>query len=155
MLSRRILHFTAQCLLWECQHDDNGARCACGTLDILYPDNTERNVFKALTGEDADDFYVTFDPVHGLQCQFYVVLHWMALVIAFSHAHLSNETDVLPALAGLASAFSKKDLGTYCAGLWEASQVLSKLEAHCTSLEPLNDSRTFRMIMEVDDGHSV
>jgi mitotic spindle assembly checkpoint protein MAD2B len=30
--------------------------------------------------------------------------------------------------------------------------VLSKLEAHCTSLEPLNDPRTFRMIMEVDDG---
>jgi hypothetical protein len=30
--------------------------------------------------------------------------------------------------------------------------VLSKLKAHCTSLEPLNDPRTFRMIMEVDDG---
>lgn len=30
--------------------------------------------------------------------------------------------------------------------------VLSKLEAHCTSLEPLNDPRTFRMIIEVDDG---
>lgn len=30
--------------------------------------------------------------------------------------------------------------------------VLSKLEAHCTSLEPLNDPRTFQMNMEVDDG---
>jgi len=30
--------------------------------------------------------------------------------------------------------------------------VLSKLEVHCTSLEPLNDPRTFRMITEVDDG---
>lgn len=30
--------------------------------------------------------------------------------------------------------------------------VLSKLRDHCTSLEPLIDSRTFRMIMEVDDG---
>lgn len=30
--------------------------------------------------------------------------------------------------------------------------VLSKLEAHCVSLEPLNDPRTFLMNMEVDDG---
>ena len=30
--------------------------------------------------------------------------------------------------------------------------VLSKLEAHCTSLEPLNDPGTFRKIIEVDDG---
>ena len=30
--------------------------------------------------------------------------------------------------------------------------VLSKLEAHCTSLEPSNDPRTFRMITEADDG---
>jgi mitotic spindle assembly checkpoint protein MAD2B len=30
--------------------------------------------------------------------------------------------------------------------------VLSKLEVHCTSLKPLNDPGTFRMIMEVDDG---
>lgn len=30
--------------------------------------------------------------------------------------------------------------------------VLSKLEVYYTSLEPLNDPRTFRMIIEVDDG---
>ena len=142
VLSRRILHFTAQCLLWECQHDDNGARCACGTLDILYPDNTKRNVFKALTGEDADDFYVTFDQARGLRCEFYVVFHWMALVIAFSHAHLSNETDVLPALAGLASAFSKKDLGIYCAGLWEASLPVAL--CWCTSQADSREATYFR-----------
>ena len=30
--------------------------------------------------------------------------------------------------------------------------VLSKLEAYCTLLEPLNDPRTFQIIIEVDDG---
>ena len=30
--------------------------------------------------------------------------------------------------------------------------ALSKLEAYCTSLEPLNDPRTFRMNMEAEDG---
>lgn len=121
VLNRRILHFTAQCLLWECQSDDHGARCACGTLDDSYPDNTKRNVFRALTGGHADGFYMMFDQASDIPCDFYAVFHWMALVIAFSHAHLSNETDVLPALAGLASAFSKKALGTYYAGIWEAS----------------------------------
>jgi len=42
VLSRRILHFTAQDLIWECRHV---ARCACGTVDVLYPDYTQRNTF--------------------------------------------------------------------------------------------------------------
>ena len=104
VLSRRILHFTAQDLIWECRHN---ARCACGTVDILYPDHIQQNTFKVLSDE-------------GTEC-FYVIFAWMELVIAFSHADLSDETDVFPALAGLASAFSKKGLGAYCAGLWEIS----------------------------------
>jgi hypothetical protein len=52
---------------------------------------------------------------------FYVVFAWMELVRAYSYADLSDETDLFPALAGLASAFSKKGLGAYCAGLWEIS----------------------------------
>jgi hypothetical protein len=45
----------------------------------------------------------------------------MELVMSYSYADLSDETDLFLALAGLASAFSKKGLGTYCAGLWENS----------------------------------
>jgi hypothetical protein len=104
VLSRRILHFTAQDLIWECRHV---ARCACGTVDVLYPDYIQRNTFKLLSDEDAVKFYVVFA--------------WMELVIAYSYADLSDETDVFPGLAGLASAFSKKGLKTYCAGLWEIS----------------------------------
>jgi hypothetical protein len=104
VLSRRILHFTAQDLIWECRHV---ARCACGTVDILYPDYTQRNTFELLSDEDAVGFYVIFA--------------WMELVMAYSYADLSDETDVFLSLAGLASAFSKRGLKTYCAGLWEVS----------------------------------
>jgi hypothetical protein len=37
VLSRRILRFTAQDLIWECRHV---ARCTCSTVDVLYPDYT-------------------------------------------------------------------------------------------------------------------
>jgi hypothetical protein len=109
VLSRRILHFTTQDLIWECRHV---ARCACGIVDVLYSDHTQRKTFELLSDEDADEFYVIFA--------------WMELVMAYSYADLSDETlsdetDVFPVLAGLASVFSKKGLGTYCAGLWENS----------------------------------
>jgi hypothetical protein len=104
VLSQRTLHFTAQDLIWECRHV---ARCACGTVDIPYPDYTQWNTFELLSNEDAVEFYVIFA--------------WMELVMAYAYADLGDETDVFPALAGLASAFSKKGLGTYCAGLWEVS----------------------------------
>lgn len=104
LLSRRILHFTAQDLVWECRR---AAHCDCGTVDILYPEHTHRNIFKAFTNQGAD----TVD----------IIFNWMELVLKFSFADLSDETDVFPALAGLASYFSDKGLGRYCAGLWEIS----------------------------------
>lgn len=104
LLSRRVLHFTAQDLVWECR---DAARCDCGTVDILYPDHTHRNIFEVLTDQSAKKFYIIFN--------------WMQLVLQSSLADLSDETDVFPALAGLASEFSNKGLGTYCAGLWELS----------------------------------
>ena len=104
VLSRRILHFTAQDLVWECRHS---ARCACGTLDILYPDHLQQNTFEVLTNQNAD-------------CPDQIFC-WMNIVKSYSHADLTNETDLFPALAGLASAFFCKTLGPYCAGLWEVS----------------------------------
>jgi hypothetical protein len=46
--------------------------------------------------EDADEFYALFA--------------WMELVTAFSHADLSDEKDVFPALAGIAFALYKEGL---------------------------------------------
>lgn len=104
LLSRRVLHFTAQDFVWECRHT---AHYACSTVDMLPPDHTHQNIFKVLNDQAADKIRLIFD--------------WMELVVQFSFANLSDETDVFPALAGLASAFSEKPLGAYCAGLWESS----------------------------------
>lgn len=105
LLSRRILHFTAQDLVWECRES---ARCDCGMVDIIYPGFLlHRNIFKVLSNRSTPAFYL--------------IMAWMELVVKFSYADLSNEMDVFPALAGLASVFSDKGLGAYRAGLWETS----------------------------------
>jgi hypothetical protein len=57
VLSRRILHFTAQDLIWECRHV---ARCAYGTVDVLYPDRIQQNTFELLSDKDAIGFYMIF-----------------------------------------------------------------------------------------------
>jgi hypothetical protein len=44
--------------------------------------------------------------------------HWSALVLEYTSRELSKEMDMLPALAGLASAFARETQDTYCAGLW-------------------------------------
>jgi hypothetical protein len=107
--------------MWECRHD---ARCAYGTVNILYTDYTQRNIFKVLSDEDADEFYAIFA--------------WMELVIAFSHADLSDETDVFPALAGITFALYKKDLRTYCGRLWK----VRLLEALCWYTKQVESEET-------------
>jgi hypothetical protein len=44
---------------------------------------------------------------------------WLDLVSEFSRLELTDESDRLAALSGLAYRFSKSSLGTYFAGLWE------------------------------------
>lgn len=43
---------------------------------------------------------------------------WSALVLEYTSRELSKEMDMLPALAGLASAFARETKDVYCAGLW-------------------------------------
>ena len=45
--------------------------------------------------------------------------HWYSLVEDYSSRYLTNESDKLPALAGLASSFrERQSLGKYLAGMW-------------------------------------
>lgn len=108
VLSRRILHFTANDLVWECRCK---AYCSCTAVDMHRQDDyTQRKVFNILSGKETEHFGVIFE--------------WMKLVVSYSRARISNHEDIFPALAGLASGFSDKNLGKYCAGLWETDLPL-------------------------------
>ena len=51
---------------------------------------------------------------------------WMVVVRDYTSRHLTKETDLLPAIAGLASEFGRQTRDTYYAGLWR-KELLAEL----------------------------
>ncbi|KAM5350818.1 hypothetical protein ACJ41O_007323 [Fusarium nematophilum] len=97
LLSRRMLHFTRSELIWEC---NSAMGCECG-------------------GYAASS--VSNGPSLGRTKQSVVSKSWDQIVKEYSKRDLTFDTDKLPALAGIAKAFSESrhDLGRYLCGLWE------------------------------------
>ncbi|KAI0203400.1 heterokaryon incompatibility protein-domain-containing protein [Astrocystis sublimbata] len=88
VLSKRILHFTSQEVIWECL---GKPQCECGWLD--YRDLCHQS--------DILD------------------LPWIEIVTQYSRMHLTEKTDRLPAIAGIAKSYADLHSRTYLAGLWE------------------------------------
>lgn len=101
ILSRRVLHITAQDIVWQCRAKQ---MCSDDMLNVCFPEWLAKSVFDALSRETPEPDELLFQ--------------WMSLIVVYSHGKLSDETDVLRALAGLARDFSGKGLGAYSAGLW-------------------------------------
>lgn len=87
-LSRRMLHFTQNGILWSCKNSKN----------------TQQRWFQS---EYGDDWVVLHDfPV------------WKWLVTTYSRREITFKSDKLIALQGLAAEFGKKNKNTYAYGLW-------------------------------------
>lgn len=63
----------------------------------------------------------------GASGRFELFSLWSRIVNAYAIKVLTNGSDVLPALSGLAKQFQKSGAGTYLAGLWEADFPLCLL----------------------------
>lgn len=97
LLSKRTLHFTRHEIIWEC---NNAMECECGWYvhsGILEMPGTTQ---KKQSAESKS---------------------WNQIVKEYSKRELTFGTDKLPALAGIAKAFSQgnNDLGQYACGMWE------------------------------------
>ncbi|CAI9628746.1 unnamed protein product [Alternaria burnsii] len=99
-LSRRVLHFTAQGIIWECsktkEHGSNAVSRMI-VLDVEAPYFFDSVFRKKLNGKA-----------------------WMKIVSRYSHASFTNAEDRLIALSSLARFFHSR-LGhnnAYCAGMW-------------------------------------
>jgi hypothetical protein len=102
LLSQRIIHLTASELVWECRMNTS---CECRILNDLEPGfSTHQRVRDALGRPSKDRHELIYE--------------WMKLLECYSRGELTQETDALLAIAGLASKFKDKDLGGYFAGLW-------------------------------------
>ena len=108
ILSRRVIHFTASEILWECA---NATHCECGVYD-----NGSPSLFKTvLNSEVPEDYWPFRRGRHKSTSEI-----WQTLVGFYSGLELSVETDRLPAISGLAKFVGTPYLGRYLAGLWEA-----------------------------------
>lgn len=119
LLSTRIVHYTADELVWECKSE---AWCQCGRVG--------RNL-KQTAREDwaeARGKLLKQDLEASLRGDGSVLVDmWKLLVFQYTSRRLTYQSDRLPALSGLAKRFGRYEMGKYFAGLWEkrlAEQLL-------------------------------
>lgn len=133
-LSKRILHYSACGLVWECrsitmpQHEirspqmrtrpDGGPAPRLSRLLTLSYDKERREcILSAQTSEWSKTW----------------IFLWMDLVRDYSLRSLTWDKDKLPALSGIASAVSQATGWTYLAGHWENALPICLCWTVCTS----------------------
>jgi hypothetical protein len=113
-LSSRALHFSSQELVWECREE---VLCECGGISsaskqhdrLLLPNKTDLN-HHALSISNVERGILKGE-LKTMADQ------WHSIVERYSALKLTQETDRLPALSGLAMRASSY-LGKYLCGLW-------------------------------------
>ena len=118
-LSRRVLHFCSQELVWECREE---TICECGGISTVR-NQRERLLLMSEGVGPSRMFWKRFLPIPNVAKIFStgnlqaMSDQWHGIVERYSALKLSKETDRLPALSGLAIRASSI-LGEYLCGLW-------------------------------------
>ncbi|KAF5722936.1 hypothetical protein FMUND_2293 [Fusarium mundagurra] len=107
VLSRRILHFGASCLLWECSELKTTEANPNSQEPKIYGYRNEEfvSVFRNLEGQEQDD----------------LITLWYQFVEVYSGTKFSFYRDRLPALSGIAKRIQTRFPQDYIAGMWESS----------------------------------
>jgi Heterokaryon incompatibility protein (HET) len=121
-LTARTVHFHSAELVWECK---KSLLCECGGLD--HHSNSVMQQATRLKSTCAEAFAGTKQP-HELGAL------WFELVTLYSRLKLTNESDRLPALSGLAKRFGDLARGAYLGGLWESDLPKALLWQACPSM---------------------
>ena len=121
-LTARTLHCHAAELVWECEES---LLCECGGVDDHSSGSTRANARLKSTCAEAFAGQKTVKQAGNL---------WFDVVSIYSRLKLTNESDRLPALSGLAKRFSDVFHGSYLGGLWETDLPQALLWQACPSL---------------------
>jgi Heterokaryon incompatibility protein (HET) len=100
ILSTRIVHFSRDELVWECKCS---TQCECGGISSREGAITLREHFEVFLQNE--DPRVRSDT-------------WMEMVSKCTKRKITNESDRLPTLSGLARCLQEQGFGKYLAGLW-------------------------------------
>jgi hypothetical protein len=102
LISRRVVHFTQEELMWDCRED---VACECTSI--------KEHMFGALSFKQ-----FALAGLHDIDRAW---SSWYQILEDFVVRDFKYDSDRLPALSGLAQRFEESagaNLGTYCAGLW-------------------------------------
>ncbi|RKL09170.1 hypothetical protein BFJ68_g9113 [Fusarium oxysporum] len=124
-LAPQVLHFTENQIYWECLETTVCEADPSGELQILAKDwhlrppiqtvykaagrEIARSLSKVLLGQQ----YITWEEETA-----YLTL-WGDLVSIYANCALTNESDRLIAMSGIAKSFQEANKDTYLAGLWK------------------------------------
>lgn len=109
-LPRRMLHFGAFDIEWRCA---NRHSCECGELDY---ERTEQSLWHHHHHLAKVATPVPHDPSGALRW-------WESVVHHYTERRLTNPSDKLPALSGMAQLRKEARGGIYLAGLWQNSLI--------------------------------
>jgi len=148
LLAPRVLHFCDGQIAWECRHLDAAESYPNGapSTQLKSGEVIERVRLKALLpGEYGSQPFV-------VNSEFSDATHenWKKVVERYSATKLTNDTDKLVALAGIAEVMAAHIPGRYIAGLWEkylASQLLWRVDPEFINNRfeyPSSRPRTYR-----------
>ncbi|KAK5654478.1 hypothetical protein OQA88_7106 [Cercophora sp. LCS_1] len=108
MMSRRVLHFHSEEVVWECA---TTTACECGFLKGL------DGLYRASFGETPYRLQAS-QVFQGTRAKDQAFNTWRGLIGQYSGLLITRETDRLPALAGLAGRFQSVLNCQYLAALW-------------------------------------
>lgn len=120
-LAQRMIHFAYDQVLWECRENRS-----CEIFPNSLPEAIQTtSTTQLIPGLDKTSSLVRFwDQVDLSQAQALAI--WEVFVAEYTAANLTDETDKLVAVAGLAKSIEKAMNCRYLAGLWE-NELLTQL----------------------------
>lgn len=125
ILSSRVLVYGCWQMYWQCQSQHS---CDGGSTEYFSGDTAGLSLLNSLQYQRKRDFSKEAEDAR--------YSGWSDLVHDYTQRGLTEPSDKLPALAGIAARYQKSTNDIYCAGLWKAS--LLKGLKWCVG-EPKND----------------
>lgn len=107
-LAKRVIFYNASELVWKCRRNSS---CECGELDYKNQEPPDEERQKELETRE----------------QRLLGEKWLQTVTEYMTMQLTEQSDIFPAIEGLARRMHNDRLGRYLAGLWEADIMYALL----------------------------
>lgn len=116
-LSTRILYFKEAELMWECK---DAFECECGESALANVEYQEyRNKCMDEIGFGSFELFNPEGNINEGLPESCTLSFWSNVVFEYCRRRLTYQTDILPALSGVAKRLQRPSLGAYLAGMWE------------------------------------